>query len=161
METFEDIWKEYYRPLIAYTRNIVRQDDVAEDIVTESFLKLYHASNRSKPTSFLFTCCKHAAFDYLRAEKIHDRIESEIEMELLSPCEDLGYDEMYYIYLNHLYKAINSLSPGQREIFIRKYRNEEPTKQIAQELGISEQTVRNQKIKAIEHLKHFFAIHQP
>lgn len=151
MGTLENVWREHYKPLINYTKNIVKRDDLAEDIVADAFIKLYNCPNWSCPRAFLYVCCRNAAYDWLDCDKIHQ--EKYEEIARMEPPATNDYDQLYFFYITELYKAVLKLPVARREIFYRLFREGQTTTQIAKELKISVQTVRNQKTKAIEGLQ--------
>lgn len=129
----------------------------AEDITTETFLKIWdkkiNFESVPKLQSFLFTTVRNACRNWLRDEKRHADdhqklafiLEQQTEMEFMA--NDIT--EKVYVYLQD---EINKLPLKSRSI-IRLQLLGLKNEQIANELGMSEKTVRNLKSDALKFLR--------
>ncbi len=67
---FNSIYAQYYAKSFRFANLYVRNDLAAEDIVTESLLKLWETMKKEsveKPQALLLTILKHKSLDYLKA----------------------------------------------------------------------------------------------
>jgi len=157
-----ELYKIYYRPLCYFNQKIIQHTHEAEDISTEIFLKLLQRKNDfgslGEIKGFLFTASKNACLDFLRKEKqqqkSHDRIfpviaidENFIEQEMLTAK-----------ILQSIYAEIESLPKHCKQVFKAIFIEGKSTAVIAEEMGISPQTVLNQKTKALRIIR--LAIYQ-
>ncbi len=80
LDSFEKLVRRHEKPLANFfVRNGVYSD--TEDLVQQTFLKIYNIRKSYKPsakfTTFLYTVARHALIDHLRAverlESLHDR----------------------------------------------------------------------------------------
>ena len=65
---FNSIYAQYYAKSFRFANLYVRNDLAAEDIVTESLLKLWETMKKEsveKPQALLLTILKHKSLDYL------------------------------------------------------------------------------------------------
>jgi RNA polymerase sigma-70 factor (family 1) len=147
----------YYRPLCYFNQKLINFSQEAEDISTETFLKLLQKRNDfdslSDIKSFLFTASKNACLDFLRKEKRHNK--SHQEISLLSPLEELfGEQEMITAkVLQAIYAEIENLPNQCQQVFKSVFIEGKSTAMIAEEMGISPQTVLNQKTKALQKIR--------
>jgi RNA polymerase sigma-70 factor, ECF subfamily len=70
---FEKLFLFNYTPLLNFCKKLVHVNEVAEELVSEVFLKIWNNRNRivitSSPKSYLYTAVRNISFDHLRREK--------------------------------------------------------------------------------------------
>ena len=141
----------YYRiPVIRFTVSIIKDEQEAESIYHNAFLKILRRKEGIKPelnfNSYIFTVVKNEIFDCLKAikksngfkEKYWKRIQEEHHAE-----EEHKEDA-----LNKLEGLVKELSPKRRRILEMNYFEEKSYLEIAEALKISKNTVKNQLVKA-------------
>lgn len=147
----------YYLPLCYFNQKIINYSQEAEDISTESFLKLIQKrkdfESLAEIKSFLFTVSKNACLDFLRKEKRHNKFNQEISLS--SPLEELFIDQEMISakVLQSVYAEIENLPNKCQQVFKSIYIEGSSTAEIAKEMGISVQTVLNQKGKALRKIR--------
>ena len=153
------LWKNNYKALVYFADQLVRNNLLSEDIVSETFVKLWklreNFDNVPSIRSFLYVTVRNTCYDHLRSQEIHTRIHKEIlyTSDYAQEMNRDDYDMMYAEYIQQLYVQVRSLPDRCREIFNLYFFDRRTTKEIATLLNISEQTVRNQKTKAVALLK--------
>lgn len=150
----EDLYRYNYRPLCLYALHYVHDTASCEDIVQECFATLWEKFEQGFPIAnrraYLYMSVRNRCLDFLRNKGI--------ETESLNPHDTYGiiYDdeaqERSRIEAN-LWTAIDSLPEKRRQIFLMSKRDGLKHKEIANELGLSVNTVRNQINKAFSTLK--------
>ena len=147
----------YYRPLCYFNQKLVHSSQEAEDISTETFLKLLQKKDDfdrlSDIKSFLFTASKNACYDFLRKEKRHHK--SHQKIIALSPLEEsFGEQEMITAkVLQTIYAEMENLPNQCQQVFKSIFIEGKSTADIAAEMEISPQTVLNQKSKALQKIR--------
>ena len=151
---FDDLFRYNYRPLCLYALYYLQDVDMAEDIVQESFTALWeklqegaHVLNRK---SYLYMMVRNRCLDHLRKKGI--------PTESLKPYDTYGIiddDDAWERSQTEarLWTAIDSLPDKCREVFIMSKRDGLKYEEIADELGLSVNTVRNQISHALKVLK--------
>lgn len=142
---------DYYRiPVLRFTASVIKDEQEAESIYHNAFLKILRKKEGIKPelnfNSYVFTVVKNEIFDYLKAikkshafkEKYWNRIQEERHAE-----EDHKEDA-----LNKLEVLVKALSPKRRKILEMNFFEEKSYLEIAEALNISKNTVKNQLVKA-------------
>ncbi len=153
------LWKNNYKALVYFADQLVRNNLLSEDIVSETFVKLWKLRENfeSVPSirSFLYVTVRNTCYDLLPSQEIHTRIHKEIlyTSDYTAEMNRDDYDMMYAEYIQQLYVQVQHLPERCREIFNLYFFGRQTTKEIAALLNISEQTVRNQKTKAVAILK--------
>lgn len=148
-----ELYKTHYRPLCYFNQKIVQHMQEAEDISTEVFLKLLHKKNDfgslNEIKAFLFTASKNACLDFLRKQKqLH--ITQDLTSDIIIIDENLIDEEMLTAkILQSIYAEIESLPKHCKQVFKAIFIEGKSTAVIAEEMGISPQTVLNQKTKAL------------
>lgn len=164
IEQFNDIYVKYYRKAYRFSLMYVRNDQVAEDIATESLIKLWETMKKEtveKPLVLLLTILKHKSQDYLRAQISHkERLEAmaewrqrelSIRISTLEGCnpEDIFSTEIQTI-LNH---TLEELPEQTRNVFRMSRFEQKSGKEIAQTLGITVKGVDYHIAKALKALR--------
>lgn len=71
--SFEKLFHLSYNPLLSFCSKLVPSHGVAEELVSEVFVKIWKNRKRivisSSGKSYLFTSVRNMAFDYMRKEK--------------------------------------------------------------------------------------------
>lgn len=151
---FEDLFRYSYRPLCMYALHYLQDVDLAEDIVQESYTalweKLQEGASVLNRKSYLYMMVRNRCLDHLSKKGIHT--------ESLKPYDSYGIisdDDAQERSQTEakLWTAIDTLPEKCREVFILSKRDGLKYEEIAEELGLSVNTVRNQISKALKLLK--------
>lgn len=154
LRAFEYLY-ENMRPLlygIAY--DIVQDDAASKDLVQDFFidfwnLKLYNQVNVSLK-NYLIKSVAHRAFNFLDKRNTEKRLKSSyIYISEVSPTYKLEQHQTSSLINN----ALKKVPPGASEVFTLHYIDELSHLQIAEKLGLSAYTVRNQISKALKILR--------
>jgi len=151
------LYDHYYRPLCYFNKSLINYIEEAEDISTETFLKLLQKKDDfdtlSDIKSFLFVTARNACLDFLRKEKRHKKAHDEISF-LAEFDEQFGDNEMIVAkVLQTIYAEIENLPKQCGDVFKSIFIEGKSTAEIADEMQISPQTVLNQKSKALRKIR--------
>lgn len=161
---FEVLFRTYYKRLCAYSVSFVSQNDIAEDLVTDVFLNFWEKREtitiHESVSSYLFHSVKNSCINYLNREKSRKNTISENEAALLYLKIKYPVSDQYPLTdligreLEEKIKAeIEKLPEQCREIFYLSRFEERSHKEIANQLGISENTVKVQIYRALIKLR--------
>ncbi len=150
---YHELYNEYYKALVIYAANFLATTETAEDIVQEIFTtiwekKISFISLQSLKT-YLYNSTRNAALNYLK----HQNVETGYIQYMLDTYkeiteEDTNEEEVYRL----LFKSIDQLPPRCREIFVLHMEGKK-NEEIAQALGLSIETVKTQKKRAVQAIK--------
>ncbi|HXB08080.1 MAG TPA: RNA polymerase sigma-70 factor [Puia sp.] len=160
-EAFTIIFESFTKSLVWFVRNIIKDEQDANDIVADVMLKLWRdrakIKNASHLSRWLYTAARNAAIDYFKRERprtdyIREQIFLQTQLERLTESE---YDKSLLLreWKQLLDKAIQSLPPQRQAVIILHFYAGMTTDEIAATLKISPQTVLNHKSKAIDTLR--------
>lgn len=154
INNIDELFKLYYRPLCMYSLHYIEDVDLAEDIVQDCFAELWQRirveSNITNIKQYMYTMVRNKSIDTLRKESLidHDVQISDIGGNISDEDETDSSEQEA-----QLWTSIEALPPKRREIFLLNKRDGVKYKDIAKQLGISENTVENQMSKALKALK--------
>lgn len=146
---FEISFRRLYLPLGMYALRLVNDTDVAEDMVQDAFMKawlyLENGGEIGHFSSFMYKSVRNICLSYLRDRR---------EMLDESNMPEAGEEEIDTSFRDaRIWEAIDSLPEKCREIFLMSKRDGLTNEKIAEELGISIKTVKNQMTKAFSRLR--------
>ena len=154
---FRDFYNMTYDRLFRIAYYYVKQEEWSQEIVLDVFLKLWKQRSNLLDVrnieDYCFILVKNASLNYLEKESKHTYIHPdslpEPQEQNYSPEESLISEELFALYV----KALDRLPERCREVFIRIREEKQSYAQVAEELGISMNTVDAQLQKAITRLK--------
>ncbi len=149
----EHLFRAYYRPLCLYALHFTDDLDMAEDVVSDCYLRFYEilqddSREVKSAKSYLYSMVKNQALKALsdRSNIIND-LSAANHAEEESDLADSSFIEA------RLWAKIDELPTSCREIFLMSKRDGLKYSEIAEELNISIKTVENQISKAYCKLK--------
>ena len=154
-EAFDQLFGRYKNATMNFCFALLKDYNEAENIVQESFIKTWEIRDRLDPdkkfSSYLFTIVRNKSFDYFKRVKK----DQELREKLWTHLQDFqqlpqNQDESK---LPPLEVMIASLPPKRRKIISLIVEHGKSHKEIAEELNISINTVKNQMVKAKKYLQ--------
>lgn len=133
----EGIMEQYQATLLRYTTRVLNNEDAAQDVVQETFIRLHE--NREKVLKrrvpikgWLFRTAHNAAVDFIRKESrlrsLHERQSKQDDCDPRGNEEDRrDREERHALVLQHL----GALRPKEREVLVLRLQEEMSYKEIA------------------------------
>jgi RNA polymerase sigma-70 factor (family 1) len=150
-------FKLHHKALSYFANQILVDEAAAQEIVSDCFLKLWQKHSDFQKAhnikAFLFISCRNACLNYLRQLKTRSAAQDRYITELETETTSSDYQVIETELLELVSTEINALPEKMKEVFKLLYLNGKSTSEVADELDLSVQTVRNQKTKAIELIK--------
>ena len=156
---FEKIYHCYNPRLAPFIEKMVHSADLTEEIIQEIFVQLWinrHLlADVAHPTAYLFNVATNRTLDYLKKiannAKLMDRI-AYGSTELVNDTEE----QVVLRESTAIIKLAVEALPAQRKLIFNLSRVEGLThEQIAEKLGISRNTVKNQLVTALKFIRMF------
>ena len=139
--TFENIYEDYYDLVVGVAQGVVKVKQDAEDVAQEVFINVLKALDNGKVPknvkNWIFTIAKNESIDFIAS-----RVDSEQIIDNLTegPPEDFDMDaEMYY---QAGYDLISEMGEGFLFVYIYYFSSGYNTREISEELEISDNLVR-------------------
>lgn len=147
---FSLTYRKLYMPLCMYALRITENTALAHDAVQGSFIRVWEMIQAGHKIQaferYMYRAVRNSAIEQLRNEGHFTSMPENID-EITE--EDIDTAERDAI----LWKAIDSMPPRRREIFLMSRRDSLTYAEIADELGLSVKTVENQLAKATASLR--------
>ncbi len=156
-QDFEQLFKMHYKGLHAYAHVILKDIDLAEEIVQQLFLRFWEKrellSVQTSIKAYLYKCTYNDSLNYLKHEKVKSKYQDftlhTMDTETESASAGLELNELK----DKLRTALNELPEQCRTIFQLSRFEELKYREIADQLGLSIKTVENQMGKALKLLR--------
>lgn len=150
-DLIEQLYKRYHRELYIYALSLAKDQYEAQDLVSETFFKalLTVDEETSYFKYWLFRVCKNLFLDKLRKNK-HDRnINHIILSSKETPLDRIIEDQEK----RDLFKAVMSMPETYREVIVLYYYNSFSVREISQQIGASESSIKVLLYRARKKLK--------
>ena len=154
----EALFKRYYKSLCQLCAVYVKDDTVAEEIVSTIFVKVWE--NRDNVTilhikNYLFSSAKNAALNHIQKKKEplqyieNYTTQAELHAENTTPFKILSGRESY----KRILALIDTLPPAQRQVLLLSRVDNLNKHEISGMLGISVRTVETMLYQSIKNLR--------
>lgn len=147
---FERWFKLLYLPLGMYALRLLDDADAAEDAVHDAFMKVWERVGDDgcdilNFRAYLYRAVRNECIAYLK--NIRDKAPETEFPDVAEEEIDTSFRDA------RIWKAIDGLPEKCREIFLMSKRDGLSNDEIAEELGLSVKTVKNQMTKAFSRLR--------
>lgn len=149
IRAFEAHFRTFYRPLCLYALHYLGDADAVEDVVQECFSTLWRQENPvANVKSWLYSAVRNRSIDTLRRAGKTEPLPCDID----GPITDDEAENRSALEAR-LWTAVDALPEMRRKCLLLAKRDGLSYKEIAEELGLSEHTVRNHISRALETLR--------
>jgi RNA polymerase sigma-70 factor (ECF subfamily) len=159
-DAFAVLHRQLERPLFGYLMKLVRERDVAEDVLSETMLEVWRQAGRfegrSSVSTWVFSIAHHRAvsrFRKRRESRIDDAHAAAIADEAPMPDQRAQSSGMSRL----LKRLMERLTFEHREIIHLAYYQEFSVQEIADALGLPANTVKTRMFYARQRLKALLA----
>lgn len=157
LKEYQSLFNKLYEPLCLFANSYLSNLELSKDIVQDLFVKIWEDKIEFKTNtglkSYLYTSIKNRSLDHLKSKRYKSTIKlSSIKIETLETESHFLREVMVVETSQVIDKAINTL-PNKCAQIIRLSVKKLTNSQIANELGISINTVKAQKKIAYKRLK--------
>nr|WP_321358790.1 RNA polymerase sigma-70 factor [uncultured Draconibacterium sp.] len=156
-EAFEKLYAQYKPVLCKFIQTFINDSTLTDDIVQEVFVAVWLNRKNIDPdksfSSYLMTSARNKAYDFFKETAKNRQI---IEQRWLNFSEAGNDTEeaLVSIELDELIdSALKQLSSRKRAIFELAKLKGKSHSEIAEELGISKNTVKNHMVDSLKYLK--------
>lgn len=158
-EAFAAVYNMHYSRLYGFIKKLVDNREEAQDITAETFVKLWklHANFNTAENikAFLYITARNACMDYLRYRQRQTANKQELGYVLIQQEGAITTfnEEIKTAVLQQVHNEIENLPTQCKRIFKMAWLEGKKNAAIAEQLAITEQTVRNQKARAVKILR--------
>jgi RNA polymerase sigma-70 factor (ECF subfamily) len=162
-DAYNILFKRYHDPIFKYALKNVPDREIAEELTLDVMLRLWQKKGdliiETDLRSYLFRSIKNAIYNYYRK-----KILSTIPIDLLTlqdtPVGGATDDKLKYVELEKIYhQKLNELSPQRQKIFRMSRERNMTYAQIAEETGLSVNTIENYMVITLRILRRELSEH--
>lgn len=153
-EVFKNFFDGYYTNLVCYANGFLFDKDASEDLVQEVFIYFWENASKLDITtslkSYIYTMVKNRCFNYLKSIKVTDKLkllEFNIDLFTEHVAEPVSEEDKGIIY-HQILKVVDTLPEKMQQIVRLKFIQNYSYQEIAEELGVSVNTVKTQLKRA-------------
>lgn len=168
VRAFEILLTRHKKPVFNFILRYVGDRETAEDLLQETFMRVIKGADaykrQAKFTTWLYTIARNLCVDQTRRRKHRRHASLDAPMSAseesgtlldVIPGSEMASDRKSVNKELHetMQRAIGSLSEEQREVFLMREFLDMPFKQIADVVGVPENTVKSRMRYALEKLR--------
>lgn len=149
-KVFDD-YSEELRNYLYYRSGDMQQ---AEDLVQDAFIKLWKNCKDvllSKARGYLYAITKNAFYNEVAHKKVVLKYAKLPQKTADNETPQFKMEESEF--MSKLESAINTLSPGEREVFLMNRIEKKTYKEMAKHLGVSQKAIEKRMHKALVKLR--------
>lgn len=160
-DALEQLIRSYYAVLCRFAENFLPDASLAEDIVQETFIKLWRSGKSFDSIkalkAYLYTITRNGCLDMIRTRTRMDNRHQQATAGSEEATEPVLAAIIRAESIALIYQAVKAMPAKTQEIFILSYREGMTVSEIAAHLGMSVKAVKKQKYKALVALRGRFA----
>lgn len=155
-ELFAALFRDYEQRLYTFIIKILRSEHLAKDILQDVFLKIWGIRDRLSSieniNAFLYKITENRIYDHLRRVSMEKKMQQELWLRITETTEDHSKALIAREYDEIIEKAIEQLPDQRKKVYILNKRKGMKQLQIADQLQISPNTVRNHLAEAFKQI---------
>ena len=155
-ESFNKLFRSFYKPLVRFCIRFVADEDVAAEIVQDLFVKLWTGREKLNITSsfnaYLMSSVRNAAYTYINMQRVHNEVHTVMytgESDEIDPSEQLQSNNLEASYR----KVLAAMPEKRREVFLASRFDGLKYAEIAEKFNLSQKTVEAHMVAAIKQLR--------
>ncbi len=159
-DSFRQLFEKYSHPLYIFSLSYLKSEEIAEDIVQETFIKIWDKRTEIELEksfqSYLFTIALNCIRKNFNIMAGRNQLKHDLLILFSVDKETFDENKEYQQLLDKLEELINQLPEKRRGIFIKKKLEGVSLKDIADEFDITTKTVEYHITEAMKFLKKEF-----
>lgn len=156
-KALEVVYKLYYGQLCYFAEKLVFNRQAAEEIVVDVFIKSFQSTisvtSLSHLKGYLFEAVKNKSLNHLKREKRYEQHLSQYASAINFNIEHFENEMIETAALELIFDIAQGLPAECKRIFEMLYKHQMSYQDIANQLHLNIQTVRNQNARAIAYIR--------
>ncbi len=158
MLAFDQVYEQYSHKLFSFIFKILKNEAEADDIVQEVFVKIWESrenlSDYKLLNSYIFTIAYNNSIDLIRKRINSNKYLEHLKNSSVVQITPSAISEVEFNELNsQVEKLISNLPERQKQVYLLHRERGLTYPEIAEQLGISKNTVENHMVKALKYLR--------
>lgn len=160
---FIEIYDLYKKPLYAFILKFVKVPSHADDLLQDLFLKIWEVRSRINSSlsfkAYLYRICRNLVYRFLKKTAESPTLLSE-QMQYFVPDASANAELrlLWKQYEENIRSAIDELPPRRREIFILCRQGKHTYDDVANQLGISRNTVKEHMVLSMKSISSYLKL---
>ena len=153
MVAFEQFYKDTYMTYYYLAFNILEDEELSKDMVSDSFEYVWHNHRRESIRnweSYMYSTVRNRCIDYLRKQEVKKKY-ADFHARMLADSWDEYREEEDDV--EQVYRIIDKMPPLTRQVLEECFLEKKKYKEVAEEKSISTSTVKKHIIKALKVLR--------
>jgi len=155
---FSEIFRRYDKLIYPFVLKMIKTESVAEELTQEIFIKLWFNRQKlkdvSNPSSYLFSIAANHTLDHIRKKLNERRMLNHLSEKLKGDSSNNTEESMLFRDCEALIeKALTGLPPQQKKIYTLSRQHGLKNEEIANQLSLSPNTVRNHLSDALKSIR--------
>lgn len=157
IQLLEALFEAYYTRLVRFSFQITGNKSSAEDVVQEAFAAYWEqrtnvSAGKKAAKTYLYNTVKNRSLNLIRHEKT---VEQYLDKQRPSQLDDtdIVHAMIRAEVVAEIFRAVDTLPEGCRRVVQMGYMDGKKNHEIARELGVSVNTVKTQKKRALQLLR--------
>jgi RNA polymerase sigma-70 factor (family 1) len=155
---FKTFFLKHHATLVLYAYRFTDNQQAAEDIATDAFVAVWKRQNSETKIqnlkSYLYRATRNACYNELKRRSGEDKRYKKLTVP---EFDATALENMIYAQtMGKIYETMDKMPKRMREVFILHYIHGKKLPEIAEELGLSINTIKTHKQRAIELLQKSF-----
>lgn len=154
---FAQVYKRYWHPLFLHAYKMIEDEHIAKDIIQELFISFWSKASelqiKTNLKAYLYVMTRNRIINHIRNNKVNDNFISMLAEAMEEAdhrtIQDIDSKDLMLL----IDQEINLLPPRMKQVFEMSRKQFMSHKEIAAELGTTEETVKKQISKSIKILK--------
>lgn len=150
------IYRKYFFILYNYGRKISRDNEMVKDAIQDLFIKVWNNREALNDTTsikyYLLTSLKRKLLDTLESRVVRLKTDDNVLDFEITDMDDLE-EEAFQDQKERVLHAMNKLSAHQQRLLQMKFYKNQSNQEIAEELGITIQSVYNSVFKILRSIR--------
>jgi RNA polymerase sigma-70 factor (family 1) len=163
INAYIQLYNKYHPALYAYVIRFIKVPELAEDLLQEVFLKIWEIRARIDPTlsfkAYLYRISRNSVFKMLKKITAEDELRIQVAHHISETIEDADLKLQWQQYEQILQAAIDLLPPQRQKIFKLCRQEGKKYEEVAAELNISRNTVKEHMVLAVKSIKEYVSRH--
>jgi len=157
---FEKVFQLFNPALCFFARRLVSDAAIAQDIVTDVFVKLWQKQADFKTVysakAFLYISTRNACLNHNHQVQYQSRIRETIRQQSNEIVIDEMNEAIHAQVVHQVYNIVNDLPEKCKEVMLLSFTKGLDCHEIARQMRLSVHTVRNQKNRGVHLIKNRF-----
>ncbi|TMC18370.1 MAG: RNA polymerase sigma factor SigZ [Chloroflexi bacterium] len=150
----EHVWEAFHAPLLQFIRMRVANEETAEDLLQDVFVKIHQQAENLKEIkkleSWIYQITRHTIIDYYRSKRAMISLQ---EPEVLQLPAELPDDDLVSELFPCVRAMVNNLPPQDRQALVLTEYQGLTQKEFGERLGLSFSGAKSRVQRAREKLK--------